>query len=81
MQSEKDGARKGGLGQQEVRSMGGMPPTCSTCGSILAGYELNKELGAFVYFCTTCRRAEEEKAARLTVKEERIETREVPKAA
>jgi len=61
--------------------MVGIPATCSTCGSILAGYELNKELDTFVYFCTTCRRAEEEKAARLKVKEERPGTSEVPKAA
>ena len=61
--------------------MVGIPPTCSTCGSILAGYELNKELGTFVYFCPTCRKAEEEKAARLKVREERTETSEVPKAA
>lgn len=61
--------------------MGGIPPTCSTCGSILAGYELNKMLDTFVYFCPACRRAEEEKVTRLKVKEERPGTSEVPKAA
>lgn len=61
--------------------MTGIPPTCSTCGSILAGYELSKKLNTFVYFCPTCRRAEEEKVARLKLKEDRAETREAPKAA
>lgn len=44
-------------------------PTCSTCGSVLIGYERSKELNTYVYFCPNCRRAEEE-AARLRVKEE-----------
>ncbi len=61
--------------------MAGIPPTCSTCGSILAGYELNKELNTFVYFCPGCRRAEEEKSTLLKVKEEPAKTREVAKAA
>lgn len=49
--------------------MVGYPPTCSKCGSILMGYELNKELDTFVYFCVNCRSAEE-KSARLKAKEE-----------
>lgn len=49
--------------------MVGFPPTCSKCGSILMGYELNKELDTFVYFCINCRSAEA-KSARPKAKEE-----------
>jgi len=61
--------RNGGTGPEEVRKMVGYPPTCSRCGSILSGYELNKEIDAFVYFCVACRSAEE-KSAQLKAKEE-----------
>ncbi len=35
------------------------PPTCPTCGSILAGYERSKELNVPVFFCHKCRAIEE----------------------
>jgi hypothetical protein len=37
-------------------------PSCSACGSFLTGFELDKELNFFIYFCPDCRRAEEEAA-------------------
>ncbi len=43
-------------------------PSCSTCGSFLTGFELDKELNFFIYFCPDCRSAEEQ-AVRLKVKE------------
>lgn len=55
-------------------------PTCSTCGSILMGYERSKELNTPVYFCPTCRRAEEE-AARLKAREEVAQMEVLQKAA
>ncbi|MBI2073131.1 MAG: hypothetical protein HYT81_08890 [Gemmatimonadetes bacterium] len=55
-------------------------PTCSTCGSVLAGYELSKELNAFVYFCPSCRSAQE-KAAWLKAKEEVAEVEVLKEAA
>jgi hypothetical protein len=49
-----------------VREMA-MPPTCSTCGSILLGYGWSKELNFPVHFCTKCR--EKEDAAKKVEKE------------
>ncbi len=60
--------------------MTGIPPTCSTCGSILSGYELNKELDTFVYFCVNCRSAKE-KVIRLKVREEAAKEEVVREAA
>ncbi len=60
--------------------MAGIPPTCSTCGSILAGYEWDKAANSFVYFCYTCRGAGE-KVEPLKMEGARAETKEVPKAA
>lgn len=74
-----DGRREG-PGQGEVRKMAGVPPTCSTCGSILVGYERNKELNTFTYFCINCRRTEE-KATRLRAKEEVAEVEVLREAA
>jgi len=31
-----------------------MPPTCVKCGSILMGYDWDRELNFPVYFCTEC---------------------------
>ncbi len=45
------------------------PPTCSTCGSVLSGYERSKELNVPVYFCHKCR-AEEEAAQKVEVMKE-----------
>lgn len=55
-------------------------PTCSTCGSILTGYERSKVLNTPVYFCPTCRRAEEE-AARLAKARAEVAEVEVLKEA
>jgi len=55
-------------------------PSCSTCGSFLSGYELDKELNFFIHFCPECRSAEE-KTARLKVKEEVAESEVMKKAA
>jgi len=55
-------------------------PSCSTCGSFLSGYELDKELNFFIYFCPECRSAEEE-AARLKVQEEAAQATVLRKAA
>jgi hypothetical protein len=49
-----------GPGHEEVRTMAA--PTCSKCGSVLSGYERSPELNTYVYFCHSCRRAEEEAA-------------------
>ncbi|MFQ5656412.1 MAG: hypothetical protein ACE5G5_02635 [Candidatus Methylomirabilales bacterium] len=38
------------------------PPTCLECGSILMGFDWDKELNFPVYFCLSCR--EEEEAAK-----------------
>ena len=57
-----------GPGQEEVIKMV-RAPSCSTCGSFLTGFELDKELNFFIHFCPECRSAEE-KTARLKVKEE-----------
>ncbi len=57
-----------GPGQKEVRTMAA-PPTCSTCGSVLSGYERSKELNDPVYFCHKCR-AEEEAAQKVEVMKE-----------
>jgi hypothetical protein len=57
-----------GPGEEEVTKMV-RAPSCSTCGSFLTGFELDKELNFFVYFCPECRSAEE-KAARPKGKEE-----------
>jgi thiol-disulfide isomerase/thioredoxin len=53
-------------------------PSCSTCGSFLTGFELDKELNFFIHFCPDCRSAEE-KTARL--KEEVAEGEAVREAA
>lgn len=60
--------------------MRGIPATCSTCGSILVGYEWNKELNTFMYFCITCRGAEG-KVVRLQAKEAVAETEVLREAA
>lgn len=60
--------------------MAGVPPTCSTCGSILLT-EWSNELKSLVYFCTQCRRRKEEEIARLKVKEEAAETEVLREAA
>ena len=57
-----------GPGQEEVTKMV-RAPSCSTCGSFLTGFELDKELNFFIHFCPECRSAEE-KSARLKAKEE-----------
>ncbi len=55
-------------------------PSCSTCGSFLTGYELDKELNFFIHFCPDSRSAEE-KTARLKAKEEVAEGEVVKEAA
>ncbi|MGH7387502.1 MAG: hypothetical protein ACREIZ_03440 [Candidatus Methylomirabilales bacterium] len=55
-------------------------PSCSTCGSFLTGFELDKELNFFIHFCPDCRSAEE-KTARLKAKEEVAEVEAVKEAA
>lgn len=70
---------KEGPGLEEVREMAA--PTCSTCGSILSGYERSKELNTCVYFCPTCRRAEEEAARLAKAREEVAEVEVLRKAA
>jgi hypothetical protein len=66
-----------GPGQEEVRKMAA--PTCSTCGSVLGGYERSRELNTYVYFCPRCRAAEE--AARLQKMQEKVAEAEVLKEA
>jgi len=53
-------------------------PSCSTCGSFLTGFELDKELNFFIHFCPECISAEE-KTAR--IKEEVAEGEAVKEAA
>lgn len=38
--------------------MKGYPPTCAQCGSVLSGFGMSEELGAFVYLCPQCSQAE-----------------------
>ncbi len=61
--------------------MAGVPPTCSTCGSVLLT-EWSNELKSLVYFCTECRRRKkEEEIARPRVKEEAAEGEVLREAA
>ncbi len=55
-------------------------PSCSTCGSFLTGFELDKELNFFIHFCPDCRSVEE-KSARLKAKEEVAEVDQAKEAA
>ena len=68
-----------GPGQEEVTKMV-RAPSCSTCGSFLTGFELDKELNFFIHFCPDCRSAEE-KAARLKMQEEVAQVEVLKEAA
>ena len=68
-----------GPGLEEVTKMV-RAPSCSTCGSFLTGFELDKELNFFIYFCPDCRSAEE-KSARLKAKEQVVESEVIEEAA
>lgn len=73
---------KEGPDPEEVRNMGGNSPapTCSTCGSILSGYEWGKDVRTLMYFCPQCRGVHAE-PARLTANKEEIAGVELKKAA
>ena len=54
--------------QGEVRRMPGYPPTCATCGAVLIGWEMSKELQSFVCFCPACRKQEEAPSREVVLK-------------
>lgn len=65
--------------------MKGYPPTCARCGSVLSGFGMSEELGAFVYLCPQCSGAGAVgpvRAAALPTEEEpRAEAMVLPEAA
>lgn len=44
------------------------PPTCMTCGAVLIGWEMSKELQSFVCFCPACRKQEEAPSREVVLK-------------
>jgi hypothetical protein len=53
LSDERSQGESTGPGRKEVRTMA-FAPTCLKCGSILMGYDWDRELNYPVYFCTEC---------------------------
>jgi hypothetical protein len=53
LSDETSQGESAGPGRKEVRTMA-FAPTCLKCGSILMGYDWDRELNYPVYFCTEC---------------------------